>query len=163
MKSLLNHQVSDRLPVRIWNPNHLQVRQYAEASGDFNPIHLDDNYARQAGLGGVIVHGMLTMAQMAAMLTDWIGKEGDVSKLNVRFEQIVRPGDTIKCSGVIKARLKNTLVCDLEAYNHKEERVLSGMAHILLKPTIAVRWQQRLGLAVALIEDPPVLLLDEPV
>ena len=133
MKSLLSYQVSDRLPVRIWVPDHVQVRQYAEASGDFNPIHLDDNYARQAGLGGVIVHGMLTMAQMAAMLTDWIGKDGGISKFNVRFEQMVRPGDTIKCSGVIRARSENTLVCDLEAYNHKEERVLSGMAHISIQ------------------------------
>ncbi|HUX46773.1 MAG TPA: MaoC/PaaZ C-terminal domain-containing protein [Desulfosporosinus sp.] len=133
MKSLLNYQVTDRLPVRVWAPDHVQVRQYAEASGDFNPIHLDDNYARQAGLGGVIVHGMLTMAQMAAMLTDWIGKEGELSKFNVRFEQIVRPGDTIKCSGFIRARSESTLVCDLEANNQKEQRVLSGLAHISIQ------------------------------
>ena len=133
MKSLLNYQVADRLPVRIWVPNQVQIRQYAEASGDFNPIHLDDNYARRAGLEGVIVHGMLTMAQMAAMLTDWICNDGRLSKFNVRFEQMVRPGDTIKCTGVVKARSENTLVCDLEAYNHKEERVLSGLAHISIQ------------------------------
>lgn len=134
MKSLLKHEVSDRLPVREWVPTHVQVRQYAEASGDFNPIHLDDNYARQAGLGGVIAHGMLTMAQMAAMLTDWIGIEGTISKLEVRFEQMVRPGDTIKCSGFVKARLENCLICDLEAFNEKMERVLSGLASITIKP-----------------------------
>lgn len=133
MKRLLQYEVDDRLPVRKWVPSDMEIRQYAEASGDFNPIHLDDNYARLAGLGGVIAHGMLTMAQMAAMLTDWIGKEGEISKLNVRFEQMVRPGDTIKCSGVIKARLQNTLVCELEAFNDKEERVLSGLAHITIQ------------------------------
>jgi len=130
MKRLVQYEVSDRLPVRKWVPSHIQIRQYAEASGDFNPIHLDDNYARLAGLGGVIAHGMLTMAQMAAMLTDWIGKEGGISKLNVRFEQVVRPGDIITCSGSIKVRSENTLVCDLEAYNDKEKRVMSGLAHI---------------------------------
>ncbi|HZK84803.1 MAG TPA: MaoC family dehydratase [Desulfosporosinus sp.] len=133
MKRLLDYQVLDRLPIRIWTPNHIQVRQYAEASGDFNPIHLDDNYARQAGLGGVIVHGMLTMAQMAAMLTDWIGKEGGLSNIEVRFEKMVRPGDTISCSGLIRRRSKNALECDLEAYNHKDEKVLSGLAHISIQ------------------------------
>lgn len=133
MKGLLDYQVSDRLPVREWVPNDMQVRQYAEASGDFNPIHLDDDYARQVGLGGVIVHGMLTMAQMAAMLTDWIGEEGGLTKYNVRFEQIVRPGDKITCSGSIKVRSENTLVCDLEAFNSKMERVLSGLAHVTIK------------------------------
>lgn len=133
MKSLLNYQVSDRLPIRVWTPNHVQVRQYAEASGDFNPIHLDDDYARQAGLGGVIVHGMLTMAQMVAMLTDWIGKEGGLSKIDVRFEQMVRPGDTIRCSGFVRARSENILVCDLAALNQKEERILSGLAHVTIQ------------------------------
>ena len=130
---LLDYQVSDRLPVREWVPNDIQVRQYAEASGDFNPIHLDDEYARQVGLGGVIVHGMLTMAQMAIMLTDWIGEEGGIAKFNVRFEQIVRPGDKITCSGSIKVRSENILVCDLEAFNDKGERVLSGLAHVTIK------------------------------
>lgn len=133
MKNLLDYQVSDPLPTREWVPSDLQVRQYAEASGDFNPIHLDDDYARQAGLEGTIVHGMLIMAQMAAMLTDWVAEEGSISKFNVRFEQVVRPGDKITCSGSIKVRSENTLVCDLEASNHKKERVLSGQAHVTLK------------------------------
>lgn len=133
MKSLLDYQVSDQLPVREWIPSDLQVRQYAEASGDFNPIHLDDDYARQAGLEGTIVHGMLTMAQMAAMVTDWMGEEGIISKFNVRFEQIVRPGDMITCSGNIKVRSENTLVCNLEAFNNQQKRVMSGLAHVSLR------------------------------
>ncbi|KLU65523.1 MULTISPECIES: MaoC/PaaZ C-terminal domain-containing protein [Desulfosporosinus] len=132
MKSLSDHQVSERLPVRKWIPTPMQIRQYAEASGDFNPIHLDDNYARQAGLGGVIAHGMLSMAQMAAMLTDWIGDEGIISKIDVRFEQMVRPGDTVLCSGFIRARSEKVLVCDLAAFNERDERVLSGLAHITI-------------------------------
>ena len=134
MRSLLNYEVYYRLPIREWVPTHVQVRQYAEASGDFNPIHLDDNYACQAGLGGVIAHGMLTMAQMGAMLSDWIGVEGTISELEVRFEHMVRPGDTIKFYGFVKARLENSLICDLEAINDKMERVLSGTATISVKP-----------------------------
>jgi len=130
MKSLFNYQVSDPLPIREWVPSHVQIRQYAEASGDFNPIHLDDNYARQVGLGGMIAHGMLTMAQMAVMLTEWIGKEGRISKLEVRFEQVVRPGDKITFSGSIRARSENIIECDIEACNDKEEIVLTGLVHI---------------------------------
>ncbi len=133
MKSLSKYQVSDRLPIREWVPSHMQIRQYAEASGDFNPIHLDDNYACQAGLGGMIAHGMLTMAQMAAMLSEWIGKEGRVSKLDVRFQQVVRPGDKITFSGYIRVRSENIIVCDIEATNDKKEIVLGGLAHIMQK------------------------------
>lgn len=132
MKSLQKYEVSDRLPVREWVPTQVQVRQYAEASGDYNPIHLDDNYARQAGLGGVIAHGMLTMAQMAAMLTEWIGTEGIISNLEVRFEQMVRPGDTIKFYGFVKARLENSLICNIEAVNDQMERVLTGSTSITI-------------------------------
>ena len=130
MRSLLDYEVYYRLPVREWVPTHVQIRQYAEASGDFNPIHLDDNYARQVGLGGVIAHGMLTMAQLAAMLSDWIGSEGTISELEVRFECMVRPGDVIKFYGFVKARMENSLICDLEGINDKMERVLSGSARI---------------------------------
>lgn len=132
MKSLHSYQVSNQLPVQEWVPSHIQIRQYAEASGDFNPIHLDDNYARQAGLDGVIAHGMLTMAQMAAMLTDWIGNEGAIAKLNVRFLGMVRPGNRIRYTGFIKARSENILICDIEATNEKSEKVLAGVAHIHL-------------------------------
>lgn len=133
MKSLSNYQVSDRLPSREWIPSTMQIRQYAEAAGDFNPIHLDDNYARQFGLGGMIAHGMLTMAQMGAMLTDWIGKEWRISKLEVRFIQVVRPGEKIMFGGSIRARTENMIMCDIEATNTKGEIVLAGLTNILQK------------------------------
>lgn len=132
MKKLQEYKVSDRLPVREWVPTQVQVCLYAEASGDFNPIHLDDTYARQAGLGGVIAHGMLTMAQMADMITEWISTEGIISNLEVRFEQMVRPGDTIKFYGFVNARLENSLICNIEAVNAQMERVLSGSTSITI-------------------------------
>lgn len=130
MKSLSNYQVSDRIPSRKWIPSHVQIRQFAEASRDFNPIHLDDNFARQVGLGSMVAHGMLTMGHLETMLARWIGKEGRISKLDVRFEQVVRPGDKITFCGSIRARSENILVCEIEACNN-EEIVLSGLAHII--------------------------------
>ena len=131
MKSLNSYQVSDRIPSREWAPNHVQIRQFAEASGDFNPIHLDDNFARKVGLGSMVAHGMLTMGQLETMLAGWIGKEGRITKLEARFEQVVRPGDKITFCGSIRARSENILVCELEACNNNEEVVLSGLAYII--------------------------------
>lgn len=133
MKNQNKYQVSDQAPIREWVPSDVQIRQFAEASGNFNPIHLDDDYARQVGLGGMVAHGMLTMGQLEAMLTKWIGKESRISKLDVRFKQVVRPGDMITFGGSIRTHSGNVLVCDIEASNHKKEKVLSGMAYIMQK------------------------------
>jgi hypothetical protein len=59
--------------------------RYAQASGDHNPIHLDDQAARRAGLGGVIAHGMLSMALAGRILTDWVGDPTRVVDYGVRF------------------------------------------------------------------------------
>src|SRR5437667_9607030 len=76
-----------------------QIRQYAEASGDRNPIHLDETFARSAGLPGVIAHGMLTMAFANQMVTDWLGDRSMLKSLNGRFAGVVLPGDGLTCSG----------------------------------------------------------------
>lgn len=132
MKHLWDYQVHDLLPVREWYPSDLQLRQYAEASGDFNPIHLDDAYARGAGFDGVIAHGMLTMAQMGAMLTDWIGAEGTLKSFAGRFEDVVGVGEKIVCSGLIKDIWLDTLSCDLLATKANGEKVFSGSAVVKL-------------------------------
>lgn len=139
MKQLWDYQVNDPLPVREWYPTQLQLRQYAEASGDFNPIHLDDAYARRAGLDSVIAHGMLTMAQMGALLTDWLGEKGTLKSFEVRFETIVRVGERLVFSGYIKDILSNAVVCDLMAANAKGEKVLTGSAVVTFRlPKAAV-------------------------
>lgn len=133
MKKLRDYQVGEQVPGRQWQPSVLQLRQYAEASGDFNPIHLDDDYARRMGLKGAIAHGMLTMAQLGAMLTGWIGEEGMIAHLESRFEEMVYAGDEINFSGVIREREGSTLICDLAGVNQSGARVLSGWAEIVLK------------------------------
>src|SRR5205823_11702627 len=73
-----------------------QIRQYAVASGDRNPIHLDETFARSAGLPGVIAHGMLTMAFANQMVTDWLGDRSRLKGLQGRFAGMVLPGDEIR-------------------------------------------------------------------
>jgi acyl dehydratase len=74
-----------------------QTFRYAEASGDRNPIHVDENVARMAGLPGIIVHGLCTMAFTSKVMIDNLcnGEPTRLKRLRVRFSRPVRPGATI--------------------------------------------------------------------
>lgn len=78
-----------------------QLVRYAGASDDYNRIHYDQAFAtHEAGLGGVIAHGMLTLALMGSALTDWAGPDAFVRRLDGRFTAPVRPGDVVEVTGV---------------------------------------------------------------
>lgn len=79
-----------------------QLALFAGASGDHNPIHLDDAEAQAGGLPGVIVHGMLMMATLGQMLTTWT-PQAKLRKFSNRFAAMAVPGDTILCAGKITA------------------------------------------------------------
>lgn len=72
-----------------------QIAAYAEASGDYNPIHLDDDFARSVGLPGVIAHGMLQMGILATVAAEAAGGPQHLTRLSVRFAGMVVPGDTV--------------------------------------------------------------------
>lgn len=74
--------------------------RYAGASGDFNPIHYDEMYAREAGNPGVFGQGMCTAGYVAHMVSDWFGIE-NIDEFRVRFQHRVWPGDTVTVSGTI--------------------------------------------------------------
>ena len=96
-----------------------QLVRYAGASGDYNRIHYDLPYATEAGLGGVIAHGMLTMAFMARAATDWAGPRGRVLRIGARFTAPVRPGDAVHVSGSVLSKIRigdaGEVRCTLEA------------------------------------------------
>lgn len=75
--------------------------RYAGASGDFNRIHYDEDYARAAGLDGIIGHGMLAMALVGEAVTDWVGDPGLVQSLEARFTRSYRLGDVLTVSGEV--------------------------------------------------------------
>src|SRR5437867_6237502 len=96
--------VGDELPPLVKGPiEQIQLTRYAGASGDFNPIHQDEAFARAAGMGGVFAHGMLSMGFVAQSVTDWLGP-GSVKKIGVRFAGLVRLGDVITCRGRVVAK-----------------------------------------------------------
>jgi acyl dehydratase len=124
------------LPPLVKGPiRQIQLTRYAGASGDFNPIHQDDEFARAAGMGGVFAHGMLSMGFVAQALTDWAGA-GRVRKLGVRFTGLVRLKDVITCTGRVigKASTNGAHLVELEVWaeNQRGEKVVTGQATVTL-------------------------------
>jgi acyl dehydratase len=114
-----------------------QIHQYAEASGDRNPIHLDETFARSAGLPGVIAHGMLTMAFANQMVTDWLGDRSLLKRLQGRFAGMVLPEDDVTCSGTVVSKDPQTrhVVINLVVVNQRGEKVLNkGVAEAEFPP-----------------------------
>lgn len=79
------------------------VAAYAEASGDRNPLHLDDAFARSVGFPGVIAHGMFTMAHLASCLTRFAGDPAALRRLRVQFRAPVLLGETIVAGGTVRS------------------------------------------------------------
>jgi acyl dehydratase len=93
----------DEIPaIRITPDKYLTVR-YAGASGDFNPIHIDDDFARQVGLPGKILHGLWTMAQVARAQTEAAGGPHTLKRLSVTFRGMGVPEHEITVSGSVQS------------------------------------------------------------
>ena len=115
-----------------------QLNLYAEASQDFNPIHIDEEFARKTPLGGTIAHGMLILAYVSQMMTAAFGKDWLVGgKLNIRFKEPARPGDTITVGGWIskleKSDQETIIKCDVQCSNQKNGLIITGEAKLGVK------------------------------
>ena len=133
-------QVGDALPPLVKGPiQQIQLTRYAGASGDFNPIHQDDEFAKAAGMGGVFAHGMLSMGFVAQAVTDWAGA-GAVRKIGVRFTALVRLKDVVTCKGTVVGKTSkddlNLVDLDIWAENQRGEKVVTGRATVALPPRV---------------------------
>lgn len=100
--------VSDVLEPQEYAVTRADLVAYADASGDQNPIHQDEEVATSVGLPGVIAHGMLTMGSALRLVTDWVGDPARVRSYFVRFTKpVVVPDDAegteVTFSGVVSA------------------------------------------------------------
>ena len=98
--------VGTELPEQVYRVTRADLVRYAGASGDFNPIHWNERFAKSVGLPDVIAHGMFTMATAVRVVTDWAGDPGAVVEYGVRFTRpIVVPdpdGATLSVAGEVK-------------------------------------------------------------
>ncbi|MET9128604.1 MaoC family dehydratase [Streptomyces antibioticus] len=112
-------EIGTELPARTFPVTRATLVQYAGASGDFNPIHWNERFAKEVGLPDVIAHGMFTMAEAVRVVTDWTGDPGAVVDYGVRFTKpVVVPNDDqgaeIEVTGKVAAKLDdNTVRVDL--------------------------------------------------
>ncbi|MFD4573799.1 MaoC family dehydratase [Streptomyces sp. NPDC058417] len=103
-------EVGTELPSASFGVTRATLVQYAGASGDFNPIHWNEKFAKEVGLPDVIAHGMFTMAEAIRVVTDWTGDPGAVVEYGVRFTRpVVVPNDeqgaTVEVSAKVAAKL----------------------------------------------------------
>jgi acyl dehydratase len=95
------------LPSLIKDPiTQVQLVRYAGASGDFNQIHTVPEYAKEAGLPGTIVHGMLVMGVLGQMVSDFAGVK-NVKSFSVSFKSMSKPGDVLTAKGNVKRKYEN--------------------------------------------------------
>ena len=98
--------VGDMLPPLMLPPlSRTTLALYAGASGDHNPIHIDIDFARQAGAPDVFAHGMLSMAWLGRMLTGWTAQQ-NLREFGIRFSAITQVGERITCSGRVTEKLE---------------------------------------------------------
>ena len=96
-------------PLQTEAISRLTLALYCGASGDHNPIHVDSDFARAAGMDDVFAHGMLAMAYMARVVTAWVPQRA-IRALNTRFVAITHVGDRITCSGSVVEKLADRQV-----------------------------------------------------
>ena len=100
--------------LKVTPDKYLTVR-YAGASGDFNPIHIDEEFAKQVGLPGRILHGLWTMAQVARAQTEAAGGPHALKRLSVQFRGMGLPEQEIVVSGTVKEAGDGRIVVDTVA------------------------------------------------
>jgi len=136
MPDINEYNIGDAIPELTKAPiTRTQLALFAGASGDHNPIHLDDEEARKGGLPGVIAHGMLNMASLGQLLTAFV-PQSQVRAFSARFVAMTVPGDVISCRGEVTGKRQDNKedLLDLKiiAVNQKDETVLDGTASVAL-------------------------------
>ena len=95
-------KVGQALPVLEKPPvTKVQLVKYAGASGDYNPLHTDDEFAQRIGLNGVVAHGMLIMGFLGQYVMELAGTTAEIKQFKMRFGAMTVPGDSITCSSTV--------------------------------------------------------------
>ena len=115
--------------LRITPDKYLTVR-YAGASGDFNPIHVDDEFARAVGLPGRILHGLWSMAQVARAQTEAAGGPEHLRRLVVQFRGMGVPEQEVVVTGTVREAQDGKVLIDTVAVQGEKEIIRNAEAEI---------------------------------
>ena len=156
-------RVGDELPALAKAPiDRVQLSRYAGASGDFNPVHVDEVYAKSVGMPSVYAPGMLVMGMLGQLISDW-ARGGQLRRYHVRFIKMVWPGDTVVCKGRVSDRHgeggRYFVDVELWAENQRGELVMKGNSTIQLFFSLEDENRQRAGQSPIVVEVPRESLL----
>jgi acyl dehydratase len=115
--------------VRVVPDKYVTVR-YAGASGDFNPIHIDEEFARSVGLPGRILHGLWTMAQVARAQTEAAGGPEHLKRLSVQFRGMGVPEQELLVSGTVREAGDGRVIIDTVAEQAGKQIVRNAEAEL---------------------------------
>jgi len=122
-------------PLRKGPITREMLKEYGPAAGDPNPMHVDDEFARNAGYPGVFAHGMLSMGFLGEFLVNAAGV-GNVRRLKARFAKLTWPGDVVTCAGTVTAVRdeddRRIVECDIWTETQSGERKVIGSATLAL-------------------------------
>jgi acyl dehydratase len=119
----------DQIELKV-TPDPYVTYRYAGASGDFNPIHIDEDFAKQVGLPGRILHGLWTMAQVARAVTEAAGGPETLKELKVEFRGMGQLNEEIVVSGQVEQGDQGELTASLEAAQAGKRIIRNGTATI---------------------------------
>lgn len=111
--------------------SQVQIVKYAGASGDYNKIHIDHEFAAETPQKGIIAHGMISMGFLGQYLDNIAGEEFEVKKFKVRFRGMVRPGDQLTCSAEFEKNENDEYYLEILAENQYGDVVTKGNAIII--------------------------------
>jgi acyl dehydratase len=116
-------------PLRVTPDKYLTVR-YAGASGDFNPIHIDEEFARAVGLPGRILHGLWTMAQVARAQTEAAGGPTHLRRLSVQFRGMGLPEHEVTVTGTVREAADGRAIIDTVAEQDGNQIIRNAEAEV---------------------------------
>ena len=120
----------DGIELKVTPDRYVTVR-YAGASGDFNPIHIDEEFARSVGLPGRILHGLWMMAQVARAHTDAAGGPDKLKSLSVQFRGMGQLGEEIVVTGTVREVDGDTATIDSEAQQADKRIIRNAVAEVV--------------------------------
>jgi acyl dehydratase len=121
----------DKIELKVTPDPYVTVR-YAGASGDFNPIHIDEDFARKVGLPGRILHGLWTMAQVARAHTDAVGGPDKLKRLSVQFRGMGSLDQEVVVEGTVREADGGRAIVESEARQGDTRLIRNGLAELEL-------------------------------
>lgn len=129
---MASFNVGDQIPELTVTPDKYLTVRYAGASGDFNPIHIDEEFAKAVGLPGRILHGLWSMAQVARAQTEAAGGPQHLRRLSVQFRGMGVPEQEVTVTGIVREVGEGRVIVDTVAEQAGKRIIRNAEAELQL-------------------------------